>query len=184
PMKRSLVEDEEPWTIQWHSTAGEVLRTEKTIHERWLRILSGVKQDTYSPFSSRLEWEISHWAVKEKVSQSSFNRLLQIPQIKEKLGLSFDNARSMLNKVDQIPERCGGWLVKQLSFKDRPQEEFTVRYRDPIKAIKALWGDPSFSKDLVYRPAKLFRKSGFKEEDRIYSEMWTGSFWNKVQVSL
>ncbi|KAJ3718877.1 hypothetical protein C8R42DRAFT_697291 [Lentinula raphanica] len=141
----------------------------------------GVKQDTYSPFSSCLEWEVSHWAVKEKVSQSSFNRLLQIPQIKEKLGLSFDNARSMLNKVDQIPERCSGWLVKQLSFKDRPQEEFTVRYRDPIKVIKALWGDPSFSKDLVYRPAKLFRKLGFKEEDRIYSEMWTGSFWNKVQ---
>ncbi|KAJ3756691.1 hypothetical protein EV360DRAFT_30984, partial [Lentinula raphanica] len=110
----------------------------------------------YSPFPSRLEWEISQWAVKEKVSQSSFNRLLKIPQIKEKLGVSFDNARSMLNKVDQIPERGGSWFVKQLSFKDRPQEEFTVRYRDPIEAIKALWGDPSLAKDLVYKPAKLF----------------------------
>ncbi|KAJ3737970.1 hypothetical protein EV360DRAFT_9234, partial [Lentinula raphanica] len=86
----------------------------------------------YSPFASRLEWEISQWAVKEKVSQSSFNRLLEIPQVlmKEKLGLSFDNARSMLKKVDQIPDRAGRWFEKRLSFKDRPQEEFTVRYRD------------------------------------------------------
>ncbi|KAJ3713555.1 hypothetical protein C8R42DRAFT_567156, partial [Lentinula raphanica] len=167
------IEDEDPWTLKWHATAGKVLRTEQNIHERWLRILSGVKEDTYSPFASRLEWEISHWAVKEKVSQSSFNRFLKIPEIKERLGLSFDNARSMLNKVDQIPERCGSWFVKQLSFNDRPQEEFTVRYRDPIEAIRALWGDPSLSKDLVYKPAKLFRKPDCDEKDRIYSEMWT-----------
>ncbi|KAJ3819830.1 hypothetical protein F5880DRAFT_1466499, partial [Lentinula raphanica] len=108
------------------------------------------------PFASRLDWEISQWAVKEKVSQSSFNRLLKIPQVKEKLGLSFDNARSMLNKVDQIPERGGSWFVKQLSFKDRPGEEFTVRYRDPVEAVKALWGDPSLAEHLVYKPAKLF----------------------------
>ncbi|KAJ3820901.1 hypothetical protein F5880DRAFT_1452117, partial [Lentinula raphanica] len=108
------------------------------------------------PFGSRLEWEFSQWAVKEKVSQSSINRLLKIPQVKEKLGLSFDNARSMLAKVDALPERCGRWFVKQLSFKDRPGEEFTVRYRDPIEAIRALWGDPSLTKDLVYKPAKLF----------------------------
>ncbi|KAJ3832411.1 hypothetical protein F5878DRAFT_548217 [Lentinula raphanica] len=94
---------------------------------------------------------VLQWAVKEKVSQSSFNRLLQIPEVKEKLGLSFENARSMLNKVDQIPERAGRWFVKQLSFKDRPQEEFTVRYRDPIEAIKALWGDPSLAKHMVYK---------------------------------
>ncbi|KAJ3752442.1 hypothetical protein EV360DRAFT_20913, partial [Lentinula raphanica] len=110
----------------------------------------------YSPFSSRLEWEIAQWAVRERVSQSSFDRLLKIPQMKEKLPLSFNNARSMYNKVDQLPECCGRWFTKQLSFKDRPDEEFTVRYRDPVEAIKALWGDPALAKDLVYKPAKLF----------------------------
>ncbi|KAJ3727562.1 hypothetical protein C8R42DRAFT_638742 [Lentinula raphanica] len=184
PMQRTLEEEDDKMTWQWHGTAGKVLRVDKDVHKQWLGLSSGKKDDAYSPFASQLEWEISHWAVKEKVSQSSFNRLLKIPQVKEKLGVSFDNARSMLNKVDQIPERGGSWFVKQLSFKDRPQEEFTVRYRDPVEAIKALWGDPSLAKDLVYKPAKLFRNSRLKEEDRIFSEMWTGGFWNVAQTHI
>ena len=46
----------------------------------------------------------------------------------------------MLQKVDLIPERCGTWYTKRLSFKDRPNEYFTVRHQDPIEAIKGLWG--------------------------------------------
>ncbi|KAJ3711596.1 hypothetical protein C8R42DRAFT_544044, partial [Lentinula raphanica] len=110
----------------------------------------------YSPFASRLEWEISQWAVKEKVSQGSFNRLLKIPEVKENLGVTFNNTKSMYDKVDHIPDRCGPWSTKKLSFKDRPEEEFTIHHRDPIEAIKALWGDPTLAQDLVYKPSKLF----------------------------
>ncbi|KAJ3967517.1 hypothetical protein EV361DRAFT_973150 [Lentinula raphanica] len=180
-INRNLVEDEDKETWMWHPKAGKVLRWKESVYKNWLGISSGKEEDQYGPFASCLEWEISQWAVKEKVSQSSFNRLLKIPQLKERLGLSFDNARSMLNKVDQLPDRCGPWFVKQLSFKDRPQEEFTVRYRDPVEAIRALWGDPSLAKDLVYQPGKLFRRSKCTEDERIYSEMWTGSFWHAVQ---
>lgn len=88
----------------------------------------------------------------------------------------------MLQTVDKIPERCGQWFTKQLSFRDRPDEHFIVRYRDPIDAIKALWGDPAFSKDLVYKSAKMFRGSKHTEDQRMYSEMWTGGLWNAAQV--
>jgi hypothetical protein len=88
----------------------------------------------------------------------------------------------MLQQVDQIPERCGQWYTKKLSFKDRPHEHFFIRHRDPIEAIKALWGDPSFLNDLVYKPAKLFRGKVQTEEERMFSEMWTGGFWNAAQV--
>ena len=63
----------------------------------------------------------------------------------------------MLQCVDTIPNQAGQWFTKRLSFKDRPDEHFTIRHRDPVEAIKALWGDPSFTSDLVYKPAKLFR---------------------------
>lgn len=104
--------------------------------------------------------------------------------MKERLGLSFTSARSMFQIIDAIPERSGKWLTKQLSFKDRCEEHFTVRYRDPIEAIKALWGDPAFSKDLVYKPAKVFRGQTQTEDQRIYSEMWTGGLWNAAQVCI
>ncbi|KAJ3831693.1 hypothetical protein F5878DRAFT_516019, partial [Lentinula raphanica] len=100
-----------------------------------------------------------------------------------RLGLTFNNARSMLQKVDSIPEKCGNWFTKQLAFKDRPNETFTLHYRDPIEAIKALWGDPSLTNEFVYKPAKLFRSSTLTEEERIFSEMWTSSFWHSVQVN-
>ena len=103
--------------------------------------------------------------------------------MKERLGLTFTNAQSMLKQVDKIPDRCGVWYTKRLSFKDRPDEHFTIRHRDPVKAVKALWGDPSFANNLVYKPAKLFRSSQQTEEERVFNEMWTASFWNAAQVS-
>lgn len=88
----------------------------------------------------------------------------------------------MLHTVDRIPEHSGQWFTKELAFKDRPTERFTIRHRDPVEAIKALWGDPAFSKDLVYKSAKMFRGTKQTEDQRIYSEMWTGGLWNAVQV--
>ena len=90
----------------------------------------------------------------------------------------------MLQNVDAIPERCGEWYTKRLSFKDRPNEYFTVRHRNPIEAIKGLWGDPAFTNDLVYKLAKLFRGAMQTEEEQMFSEMWTGGLWNASQVSL
>ena len=90
----------------------------------------------------------------------------------------------MLESVDAIPARFGQWYTKRLSFRDRPEEYFTVRHRDPLEAIKGLWGDPAFAKDLVYKPAKLFRARKETEEERMFSEMWTGGFWNAAQASI
>lgn len=88
----------------------------------------------------------------------------------------------MLKCIDEIPERCGKWRTKQLSFRDKPGEHFTVYHRDPVEAIKALWGDPAFAEHLVYKPGKLFHGAEQTENNRIYSEMWTTGFWNAVQV--
>ncbi|KIK50407.1 hypothetical protein GYMLUDRAFT_110459, partial [Collybiopsis luxurians FD-317 M1] len=101
----------------------------------------------YVPFSSHIEWELAQWAIKEKISQKSFNWLLQIPQV---ALLSFD-LQMVLNS-----KKTRSWYTKCLSFKDRPNEYFIVHHRDPTEAIKGLWGDPAFAKDLVYKPAKLF----------------------------
>ncbi|KAJ3767171.1 hypothetical protein FB446DRAFT_625254, partial [Lentinula raphanica] len=77
-------EEDEEDKCKWHPTAGEVIRLDKDVQQRWKGICSR-KEETdagcYSPFSSRTEWEIAQWAVKDKISQGSLNRLLQIPQV-------------------------------------------------------------------------------------------------------
>jgi len=67
-----------------------------------------------------------------------------------------------------------------LSFKDRPEEKYTIRYHDPVEAIKSLWADPSNADHLVFAPKKIF--SDTSKKNRIFSEMWTGKWWHSVQV--
>ncbi|KAJ3991227.1 hypothetical protein F5050DRAFT_1581765, partial [Lentinula boryana] len=171
-----------------HPTAGQVFGQEPVMQARWQSLFSGEDSSgnsEYKPFSGCLDWELAQWAVQEKISHRSFDRLLKIPQVvKECLNLSYSNSRSMLQQVDALPEHCGKWYTKQFLFKDRPEERFTVRHRDPIEAIRGLWGDPAFANDLVYKPAKMFWGAKQTEEERIYSEMWTGGFWNAAQVGL
>ena len=57
-----------------------------------------------------------------------------------------------------------------------------VRYRDPLEAVRALWGDPSLAEHLVYRPSKMF--SDEMKTKRTYSEMWTGKWWWAMQSRL
>ncbi|KAF5350938.1 hypothetical protein D9757_014387 [Collybiopsis confluens] len=179
-MDRTLLEEDvESRTYKWHPTAGKTYGYKPDVHMRWKRLFSSSKMesrhDSYRPFSSRLDWELAQWVIQEKITHSSFDRFLQIPEVKEKLGLGYTNTRGMLDKVDQIPDRCGVWYTKELAFKDRPDEKFTVRHRNPVNAIKALWGDLSLSKHLVYKPTKLFRGSIQSDEERIFSEMWTAA---------
>lgn len=89
--RRTLVdiEGEQP-TYRWHQNAGKVYGQEPTMHARWQALFGAIGPDIqpYQPFHSRLDWEIAQWAVKEKISQKSFNRLLIIPQVKYVLLLA------------------------------------------------------------------------------------------------
>ncbi|KAF5381819.1 hypothetical protein D9757_008321 [Collybiopsis confluens] len=182
-------EEDEPRTWWWHPTAGKVIGKDDSVYHKWKNIFleqsenqTSVKE--YFPFASQLDWEVAEWAVKEKISQKSFDRFLQIPQVKERLGLSYVNSRAMLEYIDAIPNKGGAWFTKELSFRDQPDDHFIMHHRDPVQAIKALWGDPAFAKHLVYKPGKLFYGSKQTESYRMFSEMWTGGFWNAVQDTI
>ena len=57
-----------------------------------------------------------------------------------------------------------------------------VRYRDILQAIRALLGNPAHAKHIVYRPTRVFADAS--KTRRIYTEMWTGLWWNAVQVGV
>ena len=101
-------------------------------------------------------------------------------QVVERLGLTFKDARELLIKVDGIPDRAP-WKTASLCFPDRPDDKHLVRYRDVIEAIKALLGNPSYAHHIVYRPKRVFADAS--KTKRIFTEMWTGLWWNAVQVS-
>jgi hypothetical protein len=84
--------------------------------------------------------------------------------------------------MDGLPERSGPWKTETMSFRDRPNEHFTIRYRNPIDAIRSIWKDPVNSPDLVFAPSRVYTDG--TKDTRIYSEMWTGKWWHAIQVNL
>jgi hypothetical protein len=185
--------------------AGVVIRMEQNLHQQWHATFGHKGEDVdmdagngdsneYAPFASEMDWKIAQWAIKDGPGNAAFDRLLAIPQVsllpcllgrifmahqvREKLGLSYKNIRGLHKLVDEIPAR-GTWQHRDLSFADRPDEKYRIHFRDPIEAIRSLWADPTHAKDFVYQPRQVFSDQGRK--NRIYSEMWTGKWWNAVQ---
>ena len=99
----------------------------------------------------------------------------------ENLGLSFHNTRALHQKIDSLPEKAGEWRTEELSFKDRPGETYTIRYRDPLEAIKSLWKDSELSPAMKFSPDKIY--SDESKQNRIYTEMWTAQRWHVLQVN-
>lgn len=149
----------------------------------------------YPHWAGRIDWEIARWMVKDGIGHGSFDRLLAIEgvcilllftaktdrlQVRDKLGLSYSSTAEMHRIVDDLPCRAGQWQVRSLTFHDRQNEEFVFRYRDIVGAIKSLWSDPDLQDQLVFAPKRVWRDK--ERHERVYSEMWTGKWWWKIQV--
>ncbi|KAL0954320.1 hypothetical protein HGRIS_003318 [Hohenbuehelia grisea] len=198
----TLDDDEDSRVYETNTKAGVVVAMNQSLHERWAALFKAKQKapdrpdregdismeaessspSLYFPFASELDWRVADWFVKEDTGHSAFNRLLSIPGVAEKLGLSYRDARSIHKLIDKIPQKGGEWKSKVMRFEDRPDETFCIRYRDPIEAIRSLWLDPSLADDFVYAPSKVYSSRDTKTRKHIFSEMWTGTWWNTIQV--
>ncbi|PPR07087.1 hypothetical protein CVT26_005304, partial [Gymnopilus dilepis] len=185
---RSLDDDEDASHEEVpHPTAGKIFgrapsATAFQTDQEGDTVMSEPASD-YMPFSSELDWRFAEWAVKDGPGQNATDRLLSVPGVKEKLGLSYNNMRALLQKVDSIPDRAGVWQERNLSFRSSPNEVYTIRFRDPVEAVKTLFADPAFKTEITYAPKKVYTK-GSSKTSRIFSEMWTAKWWHAVQALL
>lgn len=61
-------------------------------------------------------------------------------------------------------------------------EAFDVYYRDALDCVRALFVDPNFAADLVFKPEQHFTDD--TEKTRVFHEMHTGHWWWDTQVRL
>ena len=97
----------------------------------------------------------------------------------EHLGLSYHNMRKLHQVIDSISPQAE-WRTQSVWFRSDPQAKHYIHYQNPLDAIQLLLGNPAHVKDIVYKPKKIFVNA--KKEKRIYHEMWTGNWWNAIQV--
>ncbi|PPR02760.1 hypothetical protein CVT26_009432, partial [Gymnopilus dilepis] len=177
----------DPVFTEWTENAGHVLRKVAPPRYMDLRDEEGDVQMTeadsiFYPFTSELDWKVARWAIQDGPGQNAFDRLLEIPGVVEKLGLSYHNIRALHQKVDSIPNKAGTWQSRDLFFNDDPDEKYTIHFRDPVEAIKGLWKDPVLSPTMVFCPAKVYTDK--TKKIRIFSEMHTSKWWHICQSKL
>ncbi|KAH9010812.1 hypothetical protein EDB84DRAFT_1590797 [Lactarius hengduanensis] len=112
-------------------------------------------------------------------TSSAVAALLAVPQLVDRLELSYRNTRELNNIIDRElpgrpPFKCWDLLIGG--------ETLHFYYRDIIQCLRSLYGDPEFARDMVFAPERHYTKRD--RTCRVYSEMHTGDWWWAVQTSL
>jgi hypothetical protein len=95
----------------------------------------------------------------------------------EGLGLSYHNTRE-LNRI--IDEEMSGRPKFKCEEVNIGGESYDFFFREVIPCLRALFGDPRFSKHLAFAPERHYQDEGNTEQ--VFSEMYTGKWWWSVQV--
>jgi len=102
--------------------------------------------------------------------------------VKEKLGLSYNNSRS-LNQIINELLALAEWNLHNLTLDDsETTESIELWCRDLTDALKFLWGSLALFQFMTFAPEKQYTNS--KMEKRLYNEMNTGNWWWKKQASV
>ncbi|KAI0337593.1 hypothetical protein BDW22DRAFT_1314079, partial [Trametopsis cervina] len=133
----------------------------------------------YSPFASKLEWELARWAKLRGVGQTAFSELLGIDGIRDKLGLTYKNSRELNRIIDSLPSSKPCFQRAEVVVGDCGYDFY---FRDILACIKSLFGDPDFAAHLVFLPERHYADAD--RTVRLYHDMHTGKWWWDTQAAL
>jgi hypothetical protein len=97
----------------------------------------------------------------------------------ENLGLSYCNARE-LNRI--IDEELPGQPKFKCEEVKIGGELYDFHFQELIPSLRALFGDPRFSKQLIFTPEHHYQDVGHTTQ--VFSEMSPGKWWWSVQVCM
>ncbi|TFY52981.1 hypothetical protein EVG20_g10318 [Dentipellis fragilis] len=185
PASRAPAEEtreSEPSTTTMYADAGKILHYDADVCKQF-KDESMRKQPLYTPFKHKLDWEVARWAKEEAVGSNTLTRLLSIPGVVEKLGLSYHNSRALDQTIDGLPGNPP-WLESTftVSRKAAGTVSHPLCFRDPVACISALYGNIDFIEHMAFEPVQEF--SDDEKSNRMYNEMHTGDWWWNTQAKL
>ncbi|KAH9830938.1 uncharacterized protein C8Q71DRAFT_883208 [Rhodofomes roseus] len=137
-------------------------------------------QNPYAPFASRLDWEMARWAKLRGSGSTAFSNLLAIPEVRERLGLSFKNSDELNKIIDkELPTRRPMFRRFEVCIGG---ERFDMFNRDVIECARALWGDGEHMPYLCFGPERHYADADHTL--RLYHDMNTGEWWWATQKML
>ena len=95
----------------------------------------------------------------------------------DSLGLSYRNTRELNRIIDEEMPGRPRFKCEEVSIGG---ESFDFYFREVIPSLRALFGDPRFSKHLAFAPEHHYQDASHTTQ--VFSEMYTGKWWWSVQV--
>ncbi|KAI1784619.1 hypothetical protein LXA43DRAFT_976614 [Ganoderma leucocontextum] len=120
----------------------------------------------YAPFQSAMDWKVARWAKMRRPGSTAVTELLQI----EELNTILD---------EEVPEGRPRFIRREIVVAG---ETFEVFYRDIIKCIRSLYGDPEFAGILVFTPERHYTDADHTV--RVYFDMHSGRWWWDAQKAI
>ncbi|VDC04414.1 unnamed protein product, partial [Peniophora sp. CBMAI 1063] len=165
--------------------AGEVLNPDDDPGNPYSQYKAGIDGDInpdnpYLPFHTKMDWDIVSWSKSFSIGSNALTALLQIEDVKDRLGLQFSSTRALNAIMDnKLPSRP--------NFKRRTYalggEQLDIYMRDSLEVLCELYGRPDFASHLIFVLEKHFVLMG-DEEDRAYLDMHTGTWWWYIQTRI
>lgn len=97
----------------------------------------------------------------------------------ENLGLSYRNTRELNRLIDEEMPGRPKFKCEEVEIGG---ESYDFHYRELIPSLRALFGDPRFSKRLIFAPERHYQDADHTMQ--VFSEMSTGKWWWSVQVRM
>ncbi|KAH9835183.1 uncharacterized protein C8Q71DRAFT_797434 [Rhodofomes roseus] len=136
-------------------------------------------KNPYAPFASKMDWEIARWAKLRGSGSTAFSDLLAIPEVRERLGVSYKNS-DQLNKIidEKLPTRRPMFQRFEVAIGG---ERFEMFKRDVLECALALWGDAEHTPYLCVSPERHYADADHTQ--RLYHDFNTGEWWWATQTA-
>ena len=165
------------------SLRGECYVHPKTENRQWFKEFSA--ESPYHPYSSYNQFRLAASLaspklllvnVIQKVAVDSGNAFIPT-------NLAFGSTNDFLGHIDQLTSLQSAWV--QGSLKNHRHDVSWVTdvkfwHRDPLAVLQEIFENPDLKDSCVWEPVKQYNSEG----DRVYTDMYTGDWWWRLQVSM
>lgn len=138
------------------------------------------------PFRNGYEFQLARWMMDSNLSKASIDKFFNLGLAREPPknfddteGVCYTSAYTLSNILDIIDPDLSitSWKLMAVDHVGTGLIEF--RYRSLETMIRHIFKQPSHADYMVYKPVKEFDSNGY----RLVSEMHTGNWWWRMQVS-
>lgn len=138
----------------------------------------------YWPFKNTDQWKLAMWALFPTPLPKPRAELAIVAKhaVWAKPDSCFESWGAFQRLVQQVEAKGGEWRRYVIHRGDQDPMWYPVQIRfwarDSLELLKELVGDVKVVENMKWAPEKVYNSKG----DRLYSELWTGDWWWKMQV--